>query len=401
MPSPRYRLAVVVNRPQPYHSALFRALAAHAQIDLTVYYLFDVGVGAAPDPDFGRFQWDSPVLEGYRSHFLRNRAAFPAEARFAGSFHPELCARLHPRFHDAVVIHGWFGLSVWLALLTCRQRKLPVLMRSSAHATSPDWKHATGLRHLVLRGLFRRCSAFLTLGRRNTEFYRRWGVPEEKLFLTPHAVDNDYFGRQRAAWLPQRPIIRQQLGLPADAVVFLYAGRLAPEKRLPDLLHAVRALDDARAWLVLAGEGRERRHLENLARSIGLRQILFPGFQSQSGLARFYVAADAFVLPSGNETWGLVVNEAMNFALPVVVSDAAGAVPDLVEEGGNGMVFPAGDRTALRCCLRRLLTDASLRTQIGERSLERIQRWSHHRSAESVLRALEFATGARPRTYTP
>ena len=116
MPSPRYRLAVVVNRPQPYHSALFRALAAHAQIDLTVYYLFDVGVGAAPDPDFGRFQWDSPVLEGYRSHFLRNRAAFPAEARFAGSFHPELCARLHPCFHDAVVIHGWFGLSVWLAL---------------------------------------------------------------------------------------------------------------------------------------------------------------------------------------------------------------------------------------------------------------------------------------------
>ena len=50
MPSPRYRLAVVANRPQPYHSALFRALAAHAQIDLTVYYLFDVGVGAAPDP---------------------------------------------------------------------------------------------------------------------------------------------------------------------------------------------------------------------------------------------------------------------------------------------------------------------------------------------------------------
>jgi hypothetical protein len=73
----------------------------------------------------------------------------------------------------------------------------------------------------------------------------------------------------------------------------------------------------------------------------------------------------------------------------------------LVEESGNGMVFPAGDRTALRCCLRRLLTDANLRVRLGQRSLERIQRWSHHRSAESVLRALEFATGARPRTYTP
>ena len=401
MPPPRYRLAVVANRAQPYHSALFRALAAHPQIDLTVYYLFDVGVGAAPDPDFGRFQWDSPVLEGYRSLFLRNRAAFPAEAHFAGSFHPELCARLHPRFHDAVVIHGWFGLSVWLTLLTCRRRKLPVLMRSSAHVTSPNWNHATGLKHLVLRRLFRQCSAFLTLGRRNAEFYRRWDVSEEKLFLTPHAVDNNFFGRQRAALLPQRPSLRQQLGLPADAVVFLYAGRLAPEKRLPDLLHAVCALDDARAWLVLAGEGRERRHLENLARSIGLTQILFPGFQSQSKLARFYVAADTFVLPSGSETWGVVVNEAMNFALPVVVSDAAGAVPDLMEEGGNGMVFPAGDRAALRCCLGRLLADASLRTQLGERSLERIQRWSHHRSAESVLRALEFAASAPPRSYTP
>lgn len=390
-----YRLAVVAHRPQPYQSALFRTLAAHPHIDLTVYHLFDVGVGTTADPDFGRFRWDYPVLEGYRSHFLRNRALSPSRGGFLGSFHPELVSRLHPRLFDAVLVHGWFGLSMWLALLTCWGRGLPVLFRSDANVLDPIRPGRRWPRKFVLPRLFRRCSAFLTIGRRNAEFYRLQCVPEEKLFLTPFAVDNHFFQQQRAACLPQRAEIRRQLGLPGDAVVFLFAGRLGPEKRLDDLLHAIHALADVRAWVVLAGDGRERARLERQARSLGLGQLLLPGFQRQSQLARFYVAADVFVLPSEREAWGLVINEAMNFGLPVVASETVGAVPDLIEVDGNGLVFPPGDSEALLRGLRRLLADPALRARMGQRSLEIIRQWSHDRSAEAVLQALDFVLHER------
>jgi glycosyltransferase involved in cell wall biosynthesis len=386
-----YRLAIIAARPQPYHSALYRALAAHPQIDLTVYYLFEEGLGAGDDADFGRFDWGYPVLEGYRSHFPRNRAPRPDKSRLAGSFHPELLRRLHPRFFDAVVIPGWFGLSVWLAHLICWARRLPVLFRSSANSA----EMAQGRRSLkdrVLPRLFRRCAAFLVLGRRNAEFYRRYGVPEEKLFLTPHAVDNDFFQQQRAAWLPRRAEIRARLGLPQDAVLILYAGRLAPEKRLDDLLLAGHDLANPRVWLMLAGEGRERARLERQARALSLPRVLFPGLLGQEELARLYLAADIFVLPSDREPWGLVINEAMNFSLPIVASEVVGAVPDLVH-ADNGLVFPPGNADALRRCLKTLVDDPDRRARMGRRSLERILLWSHQGSVDAVLRALELVTG--------
>jgi glycosyltransferase involved in cell wall biosynthesis len=398
MSTRNYRLAVIAIRPQPYHSAWFRVLAAHPLLDLTVYYLSDVGVGAAADADFGRYQTDYPVLEGYRSCFPRNRAPRPDRGRFTGTFHPELLARLHPRVHDAAVVSGWFGLTVWLAHLVCMACGIPVLLRSDANSADPTRPGRRWIKKAILTRLFRRCSAFLTVGTRNAEFYRRHGVPEEKLFLTPYGVDNDFFQRQRLAGLPQRTEIRSRFGLPRDAVVILYAGRLAPEKCVGDLLAACERLADPRAWLVLAGEGRERAALEQRARSLGFERVRFIGFQGQEELARVYLASDVLVLPSQREPWGLVVNEAMNFALPIVASEVVGAVPDLVGED-NGCVFPTGDVDALVRCLRPLVDDPVRRARMGASSLERVRRWSHHGSAEAVLRALEFAV--RPPRLTP
>ena len=390
--SARYRLAVVAIRPQPYHSALFRLLAAHPRIDLTVYYLFQEGLGTARDLDYGRFEWGYPVLEGYRSQFPHNRALRPSNGRFVGAFHPELVRLLRPPLHDATIIAGWFPFSVWLAHWACWRSGLPVLLRSAANPADPvgrPWARAW-----VLPRLFRRCAAFLTQGTRNAEFYRSYGAPEEKLFLVPHAVDNDFFQQQHAALRPQRGELRRRLGLPDDAVLLLYAGRLAPEKRLGDLLEAVRRLDDPRAWLVLAGEGRERGRLQQRAAALGLKQVLFPGFQTQAQLAEYYTAADIFVLPSEREPWGLVLNEAMNFGLPAVVSERVGAAPDLVLPG-TGRTFPPGDVEALAACLRPLLADAGLRARLGQGALDRIRQWSHAGSPETIVRALEFATGGR------
>ena len=396
----RYRLAVVAIRPQPYHSPLYRALAAHPQLDLTVYYLLDEGLGQARDLDYGRFDWGYPVLDGYRSQFLRNRALRPSGARFAGAFHPGLFRRLHPRHHDAAVVPGWFPLSVWLAHGACWRGGLPVLLRSDANAAGPVWRRSRAAKALVLPRLFRRCAAFLTQGTRNAEFYRRYGVPEEKLFLVPHAVDNDFFQQQRAALQPRRGELRRQLGLPDEALLLLYAGRLVPQKRPGDLLAAVARLDDARVWLALVGEGRERARLEQQVAALRLPRVLFPGFQTQPRLAEYYTAADVFVLPSEREPWGLVLNEAMNFGLPAVVSERAGAAPDLVLPG-TGRTFPPGDVDALAACLRPLLADAGLRARLGQGALDRIRQWSHAGSPETIVRALEFATGGRPRAGSP
>ena len=98
------------------------------------------------------------------------------------------------------------------------------------------------------------------------------------------------------------------------------------------------------------------------------------GFLDQSQIARAYVAADIFALVSSHdETWGLVVNEAMNFGLPIIVSDRVGSASDLVKDGHNGFVVPHDDLDALIARYRLVVSD-DLRTRFGEASRQMISR---------------------------
>jgi glycosyltransferase involved in cell wall biosynthesis len=145
--------------------------------------------------------------------------------------------------------------------------------------------------------------------------------------------------------------------------------------------------------LLFVGDGEERRRLEERVRRLGWRSVLFLGFKNQSELPRYYDLCDVFVLPSEKEPWGLVVNEAMNAAKPVVVSDRVGCAPDLVRDGVNGFVFPAGDIGALAERLRRLTEDPELARRMGEESLRIIDKWNFDADVQGLLEALDYVVG--------
>jgi glycosyltransferase involved in cell wall biosynthesis len=101
---------------------------------------------------------------------------------------------------------------------------------------------------------------------------------------------------------------------------------------------------------------------------------------------------DVFVLPSIHEPWGLVVNEAMNAGKAIVVSDQVGCQPDLVEDGDNGVVFPARNVSALADALERVLEGPTVYRKMGERSLERIQAFSFAANIRGLMQAFTAAS---------
>jgi glycosyltransferase involved in cell wall biosynthesis len=118
------------------------------------------------------------------------------------------------------------------------------------------------------------------------------------------------------------------------------------------------------------------------------------GWLPPTELRNFYGASDVLVLPSiptrtFREPWGLVVNEAFNQQLPVIVSDAVGAAAGgLVRDGANGLVVPAGDASALAAGLRRLAADARLRRRLGRAGASDVRSYTHEAWAEGFSRAL-------------
>ena len=391
------RIGIVATHPIQYQAPWFRALAARREVDLTIYYCLlpdseQQGAGFGVD-----FQWDVPLLEGYRYEVLGNIAAHPGLGTFFGCDTPDIGPKLRTGLFDAVIILGWGVKSYLQALRSCRRSGTPAIARGESNAMRPRPIHM----RLIHRVLLSQFSAFLTIGRSNEEFYRANGVPSRKLFGAPYCVDNERFGREADILEPQRNDLRAQWGISPTAYTFLFCAKFIDKKRPTDVLEALaRALTEARPGssplhLLMVGDGELRRACEGRARDSRL-PVSFTGFLNQARIAEAYVASDCLVLPSDyGETWGLVVNEAMACGRPAIVSDRVGCHLDLVRPE-TGSVFLFGDIDALAQDLARFASDPAASRDKGSQARKLIQQISVPRLVEATLRAARGLTPTAP-----
>lgn len=391
------RLVFLYSHPIQYFAPLSRLAQEDGAFDVWVLYGSAQGVEALQDVEFGRaVQWDIPLLEGYRSVFFRNwRGAHRPVSGFWSLVNPGVLTWLWKQPRGILIVHGWGYFTHVLALIAGKILGYRIGLRGESNwrheQQLPRWKRR--LKQWLLGcGLFRFVDVFLYIGEENRQFYLHMGVPEHRLVFTPYGVDNARFSDQRAALRTEnRSRLRQRLGLPEEALIVLFSGKLIPKKRPLDLLEAFHRAHMPNAVLVYVGEGALRTAVEARAQALGIADVVYiTGFVNQSTIGQYYAAADVFVMCSGvGETWGLSTNEAMNFALPVLLSDLTGCAADLCQPGVNGWVFPTGDIAALAERLHHLLTLLPERRQaMGEASRAIVARYSYEVVLENLKHAL-------------
>jgi len=229
-------------------------------------------------------------------------------------------------------------------------------------------------------------------------------VQKEKIFVVVPSVDNSLYSRPVS---PQdKAGHKAHLSLEGRKVI-LYLGRLEAIKGVEYLIKAFARLSLEDAVLVLAGDGSLYKSLTALAQKLGIQtKTRFAGYVSPEDVQLYYAVADVFVLPSitmptGKETWGLVVNEAMNQGLPVIATEAVGAAAGgLVQSGVNGFVVPERDSVALAQAIERILTDVKLREEMGRNARRIIAGWDNEQMVKGFQEAIAYALYRRGRTVT-
>lgn len=385
------RVAHLVSHPIQYFAPLYRNLARRPEIDLTVYFYSDSTLRQFVDKEFGRsIKWDVPLTEGYK-----HRIVASARTREIGgaAANPDLLAELIRERYDAIWVHGYMSVNAWAARLIAALTGAAFLIREEQ--TLLDFRPLTKrvVKQLALRPLLWRSWA-LSIGQQNRDYFRHYGVPPERIFGARYSVDNDFFRRGAEGLAPQRAEIRHSLGITDDKPVILFCGKFIEKKQPLLLLEAFEQLSRKHeCWLLMVGDGALRAKAAELVESRNIPRVLFAGFMNQTELPRAYTAADIFVLPSAfQETWGLVVNEAMNYGLPVVVSDRVGCGRDLVEHGRNGFIFPYNDAALLAQSLEPLVADLNLCKEFGRRGLARVSEYSIDACAEAIVSACVTST---------
>lgn len=395
-----YRLGILATHPVQYHAPWFRHLAS--RVSLSVFYAHQQSPQEQADAGFDEaFEWDSNLLEGYAYHWLRNSRWQHPRSRFLRFNLPDIEEIVRDGGFSAFLIFGWNYLGAWQACRACLRHRVPVFMRGDSLLAN----YRTPIKRFIKRAVYPyglgRFTAHLYVGIQNREYLLRYGVPDRKLYFVPHCVDGAYFKKQSetAESSGVCTSIRARLEIPEDAFVFVFAGKLIDEKRPSDFLEGMarhlRTQEGRNAYAIIVGSGPLRASLERSAQSLGNR-VRFAGFVNQSEMAAYYRAADALVLTSERESWGLVVNEAAECGRPAIVSDSVGCAPDLIDNRFTGFVYPTADCAQLAArmsSMRKACRDE--RTNVRRALQQNCQRYSIPNATDGLISAIHDTAAAQ------
>lgn len=305
---------------------------------------------------------------------------------------------------SVVFVPSYWPASSLAVLLAAKSVGARVVMMNDSHARTAG---ARGILAAVKRRLVRQFDAALVAGSPQRDYFSAMGLPAEKIVLGYDAVDNVYFAERAARARADSPAVGAKHGLPPR--YFLNVGRMVWKKNLETLVDGYaevkRRLGAGCPRLVLVGSGKLERSLQDRcavkALSVwragaddgrpGDADVFFYGFRQIDQLPEFYALAECFVLPSREEEWGLVVNEAMACGLPVIVSKVAGCAPDLVKHGENGYQFDPMNAEELAGYLEKIVRDPEGARRMGEASQRIIAGWGCERFAKAAKEAAEIA----------
>ncbi|MDP2829681.1 MAG: glycosyltransferase family 4 protein [Sulfuricellaceae bacterium] len=378
------RLAILASHPIQYQVPLFRELAR--RLDLMVFFAHRASHADQAEAGFGvGFEWDIDLLSGYEHRFLDNVSPQPGLDHFAGCDTPSIAEQLSQGRFDALLVMGWHLKSFWQGVWASKRARIPVMVRGDSHLDTPRSMLKRVAKSFIYPIALRVFDIALYVGIRSRQYWEHYGYPEDRLIFSPHCVDNAWFAQRATQGARQE--LRAQHGVGSDAKVVLFAGKLVPFKRPLDLISAAGALRGSLAGLtvLVAGSGALGEQMASAADATGV-DLVHLGFCNQTMMPKAYAAADVLVLPSnGDETWGLVVNEALACGRPVIVSDACGCAPDLAADGLAGSMFPVGNVSLLAKAIADMMSSPPVASAIAEKA----SRYSIKAAADGVCRGLE------------
>jgi len=380
-----YCLAIILSHPIQYYSPWFRHLTCTNSLRIKVFYLNNEGIKPTEDREFGKaFLWDTDLLSDYSYEFVPNQASKPGSHHFWGLRNPNLRTAIKRFKPDAILL---FGYNYWTHLNLILCHPAPLIFRGDSTLLRPS--PLRGLKRFILKLIYSRFTAFLCVGKANAAYLLHCGVPQSKIYKSPHCVDIKHF-----APTSQRQVkagdLRTSLGISGEEIVLLFSGKFIPKKR-PDLLlntFLKIAHHHPQSRLILSGDGELLPELLCAASKAGTisKRVHFLPFANQSEIPIRYLLGDVLVL----ETWGLSVNEAMHLGRPAIVSDRVGCHPDLIVHGKTGWVFRADDEAHFTQILHEVLSlSRSELAEKGRAAQAHAASYNYENATAGLLAALD------------
>lgn len=286
---------------------------------------------------------------------------------------------------------SYWSLTTWFALWEAKRKKLPVMTRMTAVVERKRSIITRAIKKVLVGKYCNKMNAGVYECEEQKNYLLKYGMKPEQLFFAPCAVDNVFFSAQKAKYSKEE--IRRELKIDKNTIVIAFTGQLIERKRPFDIIQAVKNLADegCNLTLLLIGSGGLEEELKNYITKNKLEnRIWLCGKVDHEKMSQYLCASDIYVLPSEYDASPKALNEAMNFELPIIVSDGVKTARELCEIDGNGYVFTVGDVEQLTDHIRKFVDNPEKINVMGKKSKEIVSRFSFDTVVDAWLDAIEY-----------
>lgn len=379
-PRPLIRVAFVQPIISPTRIPWFNELASYPDIELRVFSLRRT---MAHRPGWETRKDENYHVEIVPSFFLKQKKSFVgAEGKdLAGRIIPiGLSTKLVKYNPHVAIVSNATELATILPVRLIRGTRIILTAEDTQHSFS----NISRRNQLLKTFFYKRADAICAHSSQSIELLKTLGIRSEKISFTPWAVDNEHF--YRMSLINQRSATRKSLGLNGTTIITV--GALISRKGIKQLLESWSLIEPelrSNATLLIVGDGPERKKYTDLVNDKKLTEVKFTGHLTPDDVATHFGASDAFIFPTLEDVWGLVVNEAMATGLPVLCSCYAGCSKDLVHNGKNGYIFDPLDKQDMRNILTKALANPDMLKRMGIKSREIIGNFTVANSVATLV----------------
>ncbi len=353
----------ITNLPTPYRVDFYRELGKLC--NLTV-------VTEARRASDLHFNWNDDRTETFRLYCLNEGNLDEKKVNWS------ILSYLQKGRYDVVVVSCYHTSTGMLSLAALKAKGIPYVFETDGGMIASK---ETALKKMCKTALIRGAKTYFSPSAGSDDYLAYYGAKRERIYRYPFSSLCDADIVSHPLSVEEKQTIRAKLGIREEKMI-LAVGQFIPRKGFDILMEAAKDMDRGTGIYIVGGKPTEE-YLE-LQKRYGLTQVHFEGFKTKDELAGYFKASDLFVHPTREDIWGLVINEAMAYGLPVVTTKKCVAGVELISD--KECLVDVEDSAQLRGIMETLMNDGLRRCRLGVENLRKISGYTVEKMVEAHMR---------------
>jgi glycosyltransferase involved in cell wall biosynthesis len=390
----KFRIAIVISHPIQHFCPQYVSFTHNGDVEFKAFFASTLGYKTYTDVNFGKeISWGNLQLDKFEHTFLNGEALLQADKNLDAL---TLNNRLDEYKPDILFTYGYFQKLQRRAYRWALKNKVPIAYISDSELRHKRNSAKEILKSIYLRNYFSKIDFFLTMGNANEDFYKKYGVPDNKMIRMHYPIDFVTYQKSYHKKELFRHKIRDEYRINENEIVISVVGKLVKWKNQDHIIEAMKLLENKGTYLTLfiLGSGEMKEQWEQKSNELKKSKVFFPGFVKIDQLPSYYAATDIYVHPASLEPHSVAISEAVMMGCPVIVSDRCGSYgkEDDVQIEKNGYVFKFGNIEDLAQKIKSLAMNDEKRRLFGEYSHSMalaFQHRSHFGVIENLLKEIK------------